>query len=127
MRIVSFSWLGESRSFSPTMAILAAMASDIARISEGGENSLSLAQKMNAGGADPIFAATALWHLLRASGAVISREQAYEQLMGDEVNLSEKAEFRVAYLQSVLPTVDLGKKPEAPAAPRKATKARSRK
>ena len=60
MRIVSFTWGGQARSFTPTMTVLTAMASDLARVSEGGENTLSLAHKMNAGGADPVFAATAL-------------------------------------------------------------------
>lgn len=127
MRIVSFQWGGQTRSFTPTMTVLAAMASDLARVSEGSENTLSLAQKMNAGGADPVFAATALWHLLRASGADLTRDQCYEQMMGDQISLIEKAEFRMAYLQSVLPSVDMGKKPEAPAAPPIQPKARRKK
>ena len=127
MRIVSFQWGGQTRSFTPTMTVLAAMASDLARVSEGAENTLSLAQKMNAGGADPVFAATALWHLLRASGAEVTRDQCYEQMMGDGVTLVEKAGFRMAYLQSVLPSVDMGKKPEAPAVRPSQPKARRKK
>ena len=127
MRIVSFQWGGQTRSFTPTMTVLAAMASDLARVSEGAENTLSLAQKMNAGGADPVFAATALWHLLRASGADLTRDQAYEQMMGDQISLIDKAEFRMAYWQSVLPSVDMGKKPEAPAVRPSQPKARRKK
>lgn len=127
MRVISFEWGGVLRSFTPTMTVLAAMASDMARVSEGSENTLSLAQKMNAGGADPVFAATALWHLLRASGVEVTRDECYDQLMGDAIPLVEKAGFRMAYLQSVLPSVDMGKKPEAPAARQSQTKARRKK
>lgn len=127
MRVLSFDWGGVTRTFTPTMTVLASMASDLARVSEGSENTLSLAQKMNAGGADPVFAATALWHLLRASGADVTRDQCYEQMMGDQIAMLEKIEFRAAYLQSVLPSVDMGKKPEAPAAKPPASKARRKK
>lgn len=128
MRTVSFVWLGEERFFSPTIKVLAAMASDLNRLSEGLENSLSLASKMNSGGADPVYASTALWHFLRAAGdESITREEAYEQMMGDQVSLIEKSGFRMAYLMSVLPSVDMGKKPEAPAPSRKTKKGRSSK
>lgn len=128
MRSLTFTWGGAAREFVPTMAVLSAMASELARVSEGAENTLSLAHKMNAGGADPVFASAMLWHMLRASGAGIAREEAYAQLMGAEIPMLEKLEFRQAFLQAVLPMVDMGKKPEAPAAPRPAaTKARRKK
>lgn len=119
MRTVSFTWGGVERTFVPTLAVLASMAADLSRISEGQENSLSLARKINAGGADPVFAATALWHMLRAAGADLTREAVYEQMMGDEIPMLEKIEWRTAYLASVLPQVDQGKKQKAPAAPPK--------
>ena len=136
MRAVSFGWLGVDRKFTPTMSVLSALAADINRASEGSENSLSLASKMNAGGADPIFASTALWHMLKASRAEYSgsellpetsREEAYEQMMGSEVSLIEKTEFRAAYLQSVLPSVDMGKKLKVPAETLKPKKRTSKK
>lgn len=124
MRALHFTWAGERREFIPTMAVLSAMASDICRTSEGLENTVSLASKMLGGGADPVFASVGLWHLLRASGATVTREDAYAQMLSAEVTLAEKAEFRQAFIASVLPSVDLGKKPEAPAvtalAPQKA-------
>ena len=127
MRAVSFTWGGSERSFVPTIAMLAAMASDLSRISEGQENTLSLARKINAGGADPVFAATALWHMLKASGADLTREAVYEQMMGDEIPMLEKIEWRAAYLASVLPQVDQGKKPKAPAEAQSKTRASRKK
>lgn len=121
-------WLGEECSFSPSMLILSAMASDLHRVSEGVENTLSLARKLNSGGADPVFASTVLWHFLQAAGRnEVTREEAYTQMMGESVSLAEKAGFRVAYIQAVLPSVDMGKKPVAPAKPTPAKKGRSRK
>lgn len=127
MREVSFTWGGNDRAFKPDMAMLARMASDIGRMSEGAENTLSLASKMNAGGADPVFAATALWHMLRSAGVNVTRESAYEQLMGDDASMEDKVSFRVAYMQSVLPAVNMGKKPEAPAAAQAGLSARKKK
>lgn len=127
MRAVSFTWGGLDRSFVPSLSMLASMAADLSRISEGQENTLSLARKINAGGADPVFAATALWHMLRASGADLTREAVYEQMMGSEIPMLEKIEWRTAYLASVLPQVDQGKKPEAPAEAPKKTAARRKK
>ena len=127
MRAVSFTWGGVERTFVPTIAVLAAMASDLSRISEGQENTLSLARKVNAGGADPVFAATALWHMLKASGADLTREAVYEQMMGEEIPMLEKIEWRTAYLASVLPMVDQGKKPKAPAVTQSKPKASRKK
>lgn len=127
MRTLAFQWAGERREFTPTMAVLAAMAADVARTSEGLENSVSLASKMLGGGADPVFASVALWHMLRASGATVTREDAYAQMLSADVSLDDKAEFRQAYIAAVLPSVDLGKKPEAPAASRAPSKARRKK
>ena len=127
MRAVSFTWGSVERTFVPTIAVLAAMASDLSRISEGQENTLTLARKINAGGADPVFAATALWHMLKASGADLTREAVYEQMMGDEIPMLEKIEWRTSYLASVLPQVDQGKKPKAPAVPQSKPRASRKK
>ena len=128
MRKVSFKWAGADLEFTPSMTFLASLASDIARISEGTENTLSLAHKINAGGADPVFAATALWHMLKAASVEgITREDAYTQLMGDSTSMAEKVEFRTAYLQSVLPQIDYGKKPPAPDASKPTAKSSRRK
>jgi len=119
MRTVSFTWGGVERTFVPNLAMLSSMAAELARISKGQENSLSLARKINAGGADPVFAATALWQMLIASGADVTWDDVYNQMMGDEIPMLEKIEWRTAYLASVLPQVDQGKKQKAPAAPPK--------
>ena len=114
MREIDFTWRGQDRRFIPTMAVLSSMASDLARASEGGENTASLASKLLTGGADPVFASLMLYHMLRASGADVTREDAYEQILSGGTDM---VGFRQAYIRTVLPNIDMGKKPEAPAKP----------
>ena len=121
MREIVFTWTGQERRFIPSMAVLSAMASDLARASEGGENTAVLASKLLHGGADPVFASLALYHMLRASGADVTREDAYAQILGGGEDM---VGFRQAYITTVLPNIDMGKKPEAPAKPAGARGAR---
>lgn len=127
MRTLQFTWQGQPREFTPSMAVLSGMAVDLARTSDGLENTVTLASKLLGGGADPVFGSLVLWHMLRASGADTSREDAYAQLLSSDVPMSEKAEFRQAFIAAVLPSVEMGKKPEAPAAPPNPTKGRRKK
>ena len=124
MREIVFTWGGQERRFIPSMAVLSAMASDLARASEGGENTAVLASKLLHGGADPVFASLALYHMLRASGADVTREDAYAQILGGGEDM---VGFRQAYITTVLPNIDMGKKPEAPVNPAGAARGRRKK
>ena len=128
MREIVFTWGGQERRFIPTMAVLSAMASDLARASEGTENTAVLASKLLHGGADPVFASLALYHMLRASTVPpmveVTREEAYAQILGGGEDM---VGFRQAYITTVLPNIDMGKKPEAPVNPAGAARGRRKK
>jgi len=105
-REVSFQWRGETLSVVPDIALLR-------RIKGRGVNNLRLAHECMTVGPDPSELAVALSAFLHAAGKRVSEDDAYADLVGDDH--AAVLSFQEAYVQAVVPNIDLGKKPEAPA------------
>jgi len=103
-RELSIEWGGEKRAFTPTIKMLR-------RIKGDGVNNLQLASDCLTGAVDPSELAVAMHHVLLEAGLAASPEECYGFLTsGDAGKISE---FQVAYVESVMPHIDLGKKPDA--------------
>lgn len=105
-RELSFSYDGQRQTLVPSLALLR-------RIKARGINNVILAQKCISGGVDIEDLATVHAEFMAEAGAPMSEEESYAYLTGPQI--AEIQEFQMVYCQSVLPGVDLGKKPEAPA------------
>lgn len=103
-REVTLQWRGEDYTMTPSVALLR-------RIKSQGVNNLRLAHECLSGGVDPSELAVAHHIFLKAAGAEVSENDSYEFLT--EGNMADIVAFQEAYVQSVIPSVDLGKKPEA--------------
>lgn len=111
-REVSFTCNGTEYTITPSMALLR-------RIKAAGVNNMDLAQRCLRGGADALDLVTVHRAFMADAGAPIGDDQSYLWLTSG--NVSELTSFQTAYVQSVLPGVDIGKKPAAPA-PNRATR-----
>lgn len=109
-------WKGEVYEIKPNLALLR-------RIKGRGINNVQLAQACFNGGVDMEDLVIVHCAFLASAGVEISEEESYEFL---STGAPEVIEFQLAYVQTVIPSVDLGKKPEAPAK-KPATKARAKK
>jgi hypothetical protein len=119
-REITFQFNGQDVTLVPSLAILR-------RIKASGINTAVLAQQAMNGGADPVDMCVPLSVFLNAAGTVKENGQAYTMDdaygwlvgVGDDRKPKdaerEIASFLAAYVSAVLPQVDLGKKPEAPA------------
>jgi len=105
-REVSFLWGEAECALVPSVALLR-------RIKAQGVNHMSLAKECIHGGADPLDLVVVLRAFLGAGGITASEDQCYAFLTGGDAKAI--ASFQMAYISAVLPSVDLGKKPEAPA------------
>lgn len=85
------------------------------RIKSKGINNLALAQSCLRGGADPSELAVVHSMFLKAAGVIVDEDKSYLFLTSGETD--RVVEFQLAYVGAVLPAIDLGKKPEAPADP----------
>lgn len=103
-REVTFPWGGEDYTITPSLALLK-------RIKAQGINNLQLARACLHGGADPIDLAVVHRLFMAESGVKLTEDESYGFIVGgsDEVQA-----FQIAYIASVLPSIDLGKKPAAP-------------
>jgi len=99
----SFDYQGAIITFVPSVALLK-------RIMRHGINNVALANKCVHGGVDLEDLATAHCEIIRASGGQCTEEDSYGFLAGGD--MAEIFSFQKAYISSVLPGVDFGKKPE---------------
>jgi hypothetical protein len=100
----TFTYNGTDLAFVPSMAFLN-------RIKITGINNVMLANKCINGGVDLEDLATVHCEMVRAAGGTIDEEESYGFLTGGDQ--TEIFGFQQAYISSVLPSVDFGKKPEA--------------
>jgi hypothetical protein len=101
----SLIWNGETVYFVPSVKMLR-------RIRGEGIQNLKLSHECLVGGADPADFCIALKHMLLAGGISATEDQCYNFLTSADI--PEIMAAQTAYVESVNPTIDLGKKPEAP-------------
>ena len=109
-REVQFKWDGDVYSIVPSMGLLR-------RIKQQGIHNLNLANACIHGGADPLDLVVVHRLFMREAGVKVSDDQSYEFIMSGSEDMIE---FQMAYISAVLPAVDLGKKPKAPATKKRA-------
>lgn len=116
-REIELKWEGEVYTMTPSLSILRSIKSH-------GLNNVQLASECFHGGVDPCDLVIVHRAFLGAAGVSITEEESYEFLTS---GASEVVEFQLAYVQAVIPSVDLGKKPAAPAPKKKKSKPGRRK
>jgi len=116
-REIELKWKGEVYTMTPSLSILRSIKSH-------GLNNVQLASECFHGGVDPCDLVIVHRAFLGAAGVSITEEESYEFLTS---GASEVVEFQLAYVQAVIPSVDLGKKPAAPAPKKKKSKPGRRK
>lgn len=104
-REITLPWKGQDHTMTPSVGLLR-------RIKQQGINNLVLAGEVYHGGADPADLAVVHRLFMEAAGVRISDEDSYGFLTGDETEAV--VQFQQAYVMAVIPSIDLGKKPEAP-------------
>jgi len=98
-------WNGKDVFFVPDIAMLR-------RIRGEGIQNLKLAHECIVGGADPADFTIALKHMLAKAGVKATDDECYDWLTSADVE--DILQAQTAYVESVNPRIDLGKKPEAP-------------
>jgi len=101
----SLRWQGETVFFVPNVKMLR-------RIRGEGIQNLKLAHECIVGGADPADFCIAMKHMLAQAGINASEDECYDFLTSGEID--DILAAQTAYVESVNPQIDLGKKPEAP-------------
>lgn len=114
----SLLWRGETVYFVPSVKMLR-------RIRGEGVQNLKLSHECLVGGADPADFCIALKHMLQSGGVTATDDECYDFLTSADI--PEIMAAQTAYVESVNPAIDLGKKPEAPAAKKPTAKKRTRK
>lgn len=112
----SLRYNGETVFFVPSVKMLR-------RIRAEGVQNLKLAHECIVGGADPADFCIAMKYMLLEGGVKASEDECYDFLTSGEIE--DILAAQTAYVESVNPQIDLGKKPEAPAE-KKATQKRKR-
>jgi hypothetical protein len=102
----TFKYKGQPVTMTPSLALLR-------RIKGQGVNNVVTATKCLNGGLDLEDLVIVHVAFLQAGGVNITEDESYAYLSGD--NVGEVLAFQMAYVESVLPSVDLGKKRAAPA------------
>lgn len=115
-REVELKWQGETYTMTPSLAVLR-------RIKSHGLNNVQLASECFHGGVDPCDLVVVHCAFMAEAGVKITEEESYEFLTSGSPDV---VAFQMAYVQAVIPSVDLGKKQEAPAK-KPARKARAKK
>lgn len=115
-REVELKWQGETYTMTPSLAVLR-------RIKSHGLNNVQLASECFHGGVDPCDLVVVHCAFMSEAGVKITEEESYEFLTSGSPDV---VAFQMAYVQAVIPSVDLGKKQEAPAK-KPARKARAKK
>lgn len=106
-RELSFTFKGETVTFTPDLALLT-------RIEDMGINTTRMATACINGGVQIPKLAIAMSAVMGTAGKPTSAEDCYAFLAGGG-EVVEIQSFQRAFTQAVLPSVDFGKKPEAPA------------
>ena len=119
MREITFDWCGEQLRLSPHFALIERIAQELRQVTEGTETTIGLAYKCVHGGLEPVVIMVPLMHFLReAKGADCpTKQEVFDRILSEPHML---VSFRVAYVQAMLPNVDMGKDPAAPLEPGKA-------
>lgn len=104
-REITFSFRGEEYAIVPSVAVLR-------RIKAKGINTTTLANQCIQGGVDLLDLAEALRIFLAEAEEKVSVDDAYAWLTTGSADV---VAFQLAYVQSVMPGIDFGKKPVAPA------------
>ncbi|HEV8035856.1 hypothetical protein [Yoonia sp.] len=118
-RELSFDYEGQKYFFSPSILLLK-------RLKAHGVHLLNQSSLCYYGGVDPLDIVPVVQVIFAAADAPkLSEDEAYNWLLSGD--LGEVQSLQRAFIQSVNPTIDLGKKPEAPAQEQKPKKTRTRK
>jgi len=104
-REVSFQWRGQEVTVTPNSALLR-------RIKARGINTLRVAHECTTVGPDPSELCVALSVFLAEAGIRATDDECYCDLVGTDH--AAVISFQLAYVHSVNPSINLGKKPEAP-------------
>lgn len=108
-REIEMEWGGEKHKMVPSLSLLRS-------IKAKGLNNVQLARECFLGGVDPCELVVVHQAFLAAAGVNITEDESYDFLTSGS---DEVVRFQTAYVQAVIPSVDLGKKQEAPARKRK--------
>lgn len=113
MREISFEWDGATLRISPSFLLTSRIAQELRKVSEGSETTISLAYKCVHGGLEPVFLMVPLMQYLREAlkEKAPGEQEVFEKIVGDPALLMS---FRLAYVQAMLPNVEMGKDPAAP-------------
>jgi hypothetical protein len=103
-REVAITWKGKEYVFVPS-------ASMLRRIKADGVNNLRLAHELLQGNGDPSELAVAVRHMLLQAGQRVPDDDCYIHLTGGDI--AEITKLQEVYVGCVIPSIDLGKKPEA--------------
>lgn len=108
MREIAFEWKGQTVRLVPSMQLLNRIAFDLRKATDGAETTVSLAYKCINGGVEPLFAVIPLRAFLQHALAekAPSDEEIWQHI---STNPKETLSFRLAYVEAILPNVDLGK------------------
>lgn len=104
-RDITLWWDGKPHTMVPSVRLLR-------RIKGEGINNLTLARECMFGGADPSEVAVVHRMFMAEAGVMVTDEQSYGFITGGDPEAV--IAFQTAYVQSVVPNIDLGKKPAAP-------------
>ncbi len=115
-RETTFKYGGREYTFTPSMSFLRGLK-------EKGIQNLELAQQCLRGGADALELVIVHRAMVSAAGGEVSEDESYAWLTSG--NIAEITSFQTAFVQSVLPGIDLGKKPAARAKKKAPTKRKS--
>lgn len=103
----TFDYEGDRMTVVPSLALLR-------RVQARGVNTTRLANECVRGGVDLVDLAVAHVEFLREAGVTLTEDESYGY-MTTAGNQGEVMGFMLAYSESAMPGVDMGKKPEAPA------------
>lgn len=104
-RNITLPWQGQDYTMTPSVGLLR-------QIKQQGINNLVLAGEVYHGGADPSELAVVHKLFMGAAGVQVTEEASYGFLTTGD--MGEVVQFQKAYVGAVIPSIDLGKKPEAP-------------
>jgi hypothetical protein len=121
-RSLELQWQGKSYTLSPSLDLLRRVDGELKRYDrQNGATQLALA--LLRGGVEPADCAVAWSMFARQAGINITPDDCYRAIIAssnDPAIAEDAASFQIAFVQAVLPDVDLGKKPDALANPPKA-------
>lgn len=117
MREISFQWKGETLRLTPSMLLLSRLANEVRRGTEGSETTVSIAYKCVHGGLEPMYLMIPLREFIREALASIPDRTlpSDDEIMSHALSApADILSFRLAYVNAVLPHVELGKGPAGP-------------